>query len=281
MLLPTLVFHVGCGESNHYTAADFESVDALFAELVAGSASAEPVVAIDHARLALEAGAVMPPARVLLFSDPQLNTAILQLNPVAGLDLPYRALAYLEKGHARVAYTSAEFLQRRHQLPDAPALAAFDRGIQAALTALPAGVLDRVDGEGVTPALGMTTLTSNHDFDQTVKRLREAILTQGDTVWFGDIDYTAQARVLGVTLPRLSLLLFGGPGPGGKAMADFPRMGLDAFCQKVLVHELPDGSIKAYFNQMPAFARLHYGDRNLPQVVINFRMGQTLSGAME
>ena len=76
-------------------------------------------------------------------------------------------------------------------------------------------------------------------------------------------------------------MLFGAPGPGAKAMADFPRMGLDAFCQKVLVYQMPDGQVNAYFNEMPELAQMHYSDSSLPHKVINHRMGATLGGAVE
>ena len=82
-------------------------------------------------------------------------------------------------------------------------------------------------------------------------------MAEGDTLWFGELDYRAEAQAFDIELPRLTLLLFGAPGPGGKAMADFPRMGLDAFCQKVLVHEADDGQVKVYYNSMVGFAELH------------------------
>jgi hypothetical protein len=59
-------------------------------------------------------------------------------------------------------------------------------------------------------------------------------------------------------------------------MADIPRMGLDAFCQKALVYELPDGQVNVYFNEMPVFAELHQGSTSLPHRVINHRKGNTL-----
>jgi hypothetical protein len=114
----------------------------------------------------------------------------------------------------------------------------------------------------------------------TVSWLQQAT-AEGDTIWFGEIDYQAEAAALGVDLPALTLLLFGAPGPGAKAMSEYPRMGLDAFCQKVLVYQQPGGRVNAYFNEMPAFAELHHGSVALPHRVINRRMTATLAGAVE
>ena len=105
-------------------------------------------------------------------------------------------------------------------------------------------------------------------------------MSQGDTVWFGDVDYQADARSEGVDIPGSRLLLFGGPAPGAMAMTGFPRLGLDAFCQKVLLLEGDDGRVRLYFNDIVALAELHYGSSNQPQAVINQRMRATLEGAV-
>ena len=106
-------------------------------------------------------------------------------------------------------------------------------------------------------------------------------MAENDTMWFGESDYQAEAATLGVMLPKLTLLLFGAPGPGGKAMAGYPRMGLDAFCQKVLVYQTHGGQVNINFNEMAAFAELHNGDSALPHRIITRRMRATLGGAIE
>ena len=117
--------------------------------------------------------------------------------------------------------------------------------------------------------------------DVTLERLKGVILAESDTVWFGEIDYTQEAASLDVDLPRLKLLLWGAPAPGAKAMGEFPRMGLDAFCQKTLVLQNPDGRVQVFFNDMPSFAEMHYGDSALPHHVIARRMKKTLEGATD
>jgi len=58
-------------------------------------------------------------------------------------------------------------------------------------------------------------------------------------------------------------------------------MGLDAFCQKVLLHQTSSGRVEVLFNEMPSLSKLHYGDSALPNMVITKRMRDTLGAAVE
>lgn len=55
-----------------------------------------PIVSIDHSRLAEAAGVYTPPSIVSIFSNTEINSALLQLDPLIGLDLPYKVLCYSE-----------------------------------------------------------------------------------------------------------------------------------------------------------------------------------------
>jgi uncharacterized protein (DUF302 family) len=61
----------------------------------------EKIVDIDHSRLAAAAGSAMPPAHVLIWSDPALEAAILERAPLAAIDLPLRVLAYEDQNSRR------------------------------------------------------------------------------------------------------------------------------------------------------------------------------------
>lgn len=256
------------------------AVDELFEEVLAGTDDYKVIAEIDHSRLAAKEGGVMPPARVVIFSDPELNSQILQQVPRAGLDLPFRVLAYAEGDMPAVIYTPADYLKRRHGLSDGPGLQRFGKDLLNVVSSVPQQAVVEFNTSSLEEGAGIKTLNSEYAFDQTVERLKSAIMAEGDTIWFGEIDYQAEAEAIGIELPKLTLLLFGAPGPGAKAMADIPRMGLDAFCQKALVHELADGKVEVYYNEMPVFAELHQGSKSLPHRVINYRMGKTLSGAV-
>jgi uncharacterized protein (DUF302 family) len=260
---------------------DVALVDELVDRVAASTVEFQPVVAIDHARLAAEAGVdSMPPSRVVIFNNPAVTTRLLQVNPHVGLDLPYRVLAYSDKGTVRLAFADESFIRARYGLDEAEPLADYQRDILHSVRGIDHARLSPVEGRSVTPGYGIISLESSFDFLTTISRLRDAIISQGDTVWFGEVDYRADADKLGVILPPSTLLLFGGPAPGGLAMTEYPRLGLDAFCQKVLVVEDGQGRVSIHFNDIVALAELHYGSSNQPQAVINQRLVSTLGRAV-
>jgi hypothetical protein len=121
--LMALPFIVGCGENQPLTPERYSGSDKLFQQLdsnVAANPAWHKVVEIDHSRLGVEAGSNMPPARVLIFSDPQLETALIQQNPLVALDLPLRVLAYEASpgGDSKVIYNDFAFVQSRYNLSD-------------------------------------------------------------------------------------------------------------------------------------------------------------------
>ncbi len=255
----------------------YQAVDRLFAmvEVDAAKAGTEAVVSIDHARLAADTGETMPPARVLLFADWKSTTAIMAENPRAGLDLPFRVLAYEGSDGPAAAYTAASFLKARHGLSGDEGLVVIDRALAAATGSVMAGAARPLTGDGVNRDFGILSISSRFGFAETIDSLKAVVRAQYDTVWFGEVDFTARAAAIGVTLPPATLLLFGGPKLGGVAMAAFPRLGLDAFCQKLLVVDSKGGT-----EVLAALAQLHYGKATPPHLAFNERLTATFRQAV-
>ena len=258
-----------------------EQVDTAFEAVATAVAEAglDPVVSIDHARLADKEGVAMPASRVQIFSDAGLDSAILAAEIRAGLDLPLRVLAYDREGALAVMATDSAFLMARHGLVPSDALSGWDDRLDAVL--IP--VADRASMapvSGLTKDYGIIELPSAYGLAESIQRLKDAILSQGDTVWFGEQDFRARAEAHGVSLPSATLLLFGGPAPGGVAMAEFPSIGLDAFCQKLFLYEREDGTVIALFNGISALAELHYGKASEAHQALDTRLTQTFTEAL-
>lgn len=236
------------------------------------------IASIDHARLAAAEGVGMPPSRVEIFSDPAVNTPLLSENIRAGLDLPFRMLSYDQDGNAQVMYTGAEFLRIRHGLYDGDALDNFTRAIELVAKAVDTTAAPT---DGLSKDFGIIELTTGLSVADAVSNLTDIVMAQGDTVWFGKIDFAADAAEQGVDLPDAVLLLFGGPAPGGVAMADFPAIGLDAFCQKLLVYAGEDGGSVVIFNDIAALAELHYGASIDAHHALNERLTATFQKAIQ
>lgn len=257
------------------------SNDELFEKLLDNTDEFETIVEIDHARLAAEAGVTtMSASRVLIFNNPKVTTRLLQLDPMLGLEMPYRVLAYEEDGVSALAFTDNSFLRARHELSSEVNLDDYSNDLLRSYRGIGIEKLKPVSGSNVSPGYGITSIESQYGFQQTLENVKKAIMAQGDTVWFGTVDYSKDAAALSVQLSPSTLLLFGGPAPGGLAMTNFPRLGLDAFCQKILVLEDASGDVNLYFNDIVALSELHYGSSNKPQAVINQRLNATLKGAV-
>ena len=107
---------------------------------VRGQDELELIVDIDHARLAEKAESPMPPAHVLIWSDPGLEAAILKHQPLAAIDLPLRALAYedQETGKAAVIANSFDYIENRYSLPeDKEIRARYDSNISRIMAGIP------------------------------------------------------------------------------------------------------------------------------------------------
>ena len=259
---------------------ELAQTDAVFAQIERNAIAEQiqPLFDIDHSRMAEKSGEVLDASRVAFYTSPKLNSQLLQGEIRTGLDLPYRVQAFYQNGELKVRYTDVQYLKIRHGLEDSTVLTRVDGEIKKLVADLPNAA--PVSHEGLQKDYGIVELVSEYVFAETVDRLKAAILAEGDTVWFQDIDYQQQALDFDIELPRTMLLVFGAPAPGAKAMRDYPSIGLDAFGQKVLVYE-QGAKVNVIYNDIPAFAELHYADNAIVHKVIKFRLNSTLSSAIE
>lgn len=74
---------------------------------------------IDHSGEAKAAGLNMQPTRLIIFGNPKAGTPLMLASPSAAIDLPLKLLvAQDEKGAVWVSYNSAEYLAKRHSIPE-------------------------------------------------------------------------------------------------------------------------------------------------------------------
>jgi uncharacterized protein (DUF302 family) len=284
--LMLLLLMVGCGESQPLTPERYSGSDKLFQQLesnLVGVPSWRKVTEIDHSRLGVEAGSSMPPARVLIFSNPDLETTLIQQNPLVALDLPLRVLAFEESpgGDSKVIYNDFAFVQSRYKLPTkSPSGDAYEKSLAEVLQGIPDGQISFFQTSEMKDD-GIITINSPFNFTVTMERILEAIASQDDTVSFGSVDFKAQAAELGVEILPNTMILFGAPEPGAKAMSKSPTLGLDAFCQKFLVWQDESGQVHLSFNDLLAIAERQGLSKSVALRVINYRLNKTFSEALE
>ncbi|WP_188109700.1 DUF302 domain-containing protein [Pseudohalioglobus sediminis] len=277
----------GCGNPEPISPGRYLETDQLVSRIdenLAASATLSKIVDIDHSRLAQEAGSFMPPARVLIFSDAQLEADLIQQNPLVALDLPLRVLAFeaVSDGASKIIYNSFDYLLSRYHLDPGSSRALKARYIEnvdAAINGIEPEAIAAFSNDAMDPD-GIITITSPYGYEETIERVTAAINAQSDTVHFGTVDFRANARELGIDIAPAYMILFGAPGPGGKAMAEAPTLGLDGFCQKFLIWEGASGQIKLSFNDLLALADRQGTKKALALRVINYRLTKTFSDAL-
>ena len=252
---------------------------------IENNAHFELITDIDHARLAEDEGVVMSPARLLVITSQDLERAVMAVDQRAMVDASFRVLIFKpEESDVSVIYNPTEFLVNRYAMPpSAPSVQALQKIYQAGFQEL----LASVDPESLqlaptttAEAAGLIDIESPLDFDETLSRIKSSIDEQGDTVWFGELDYQQRLRSSGVEARPTTLLLFGGPKPGGQAMKHSSALGLDAFCQKVLIWQDESGQVRVTYNDLMAVAQRLGEGESIPLRVIKMRLRSTFNNAL-
>jgi len=109
---------------------------------------------------------------------------------------------------------------------------------------------------------GLVRVASPHTVDETIERLRAAIAAKGVTL-FADIDHTANAEAMGLTMPDTHLLIFGSPKIGAPLMTANPAIGIDLPI-KVVVYADNAGRVIVAYNDPAYLADRHGLAADLP-----------------
>ena len=238
------------------------------------------VLRIDHSRLAEAVEVYTPPSIVTIFSNPQVNSKLLKVNQLVGIDLPYKVLCYSEPNltNTSIAYTSDKFIIKRHGLTQSD-LMEYSYDINSVINSFPESAISSIDLSIVDKDYGLIVKKSEFNFNTTLENLKTGITSQGDTEIFGEIDFKIEALRENIEIDPTTLILFGAPEPGGKAMNKTPKIGLDAFCQKLLVFE-KDKEVFIAYNDIVDFSELYYQNWTIPQRVINYRLNSVYEKAI-
>jgi uncharacterized protein (DUF302 family) len=98
--------------SPHGVAETIERLEALLKER-----SVMIFARIDFSGDAARAGLTLRPEQMLIFGNPKAGTPLMQSVPVAGLDLPLKALVWEDaEGRTQIAYNDPQYVIRRHGL---------------------------------------------------------------------------------------------------------------------------------------------------------------------
>jgi uncharacterized protein (DUF302 family) len=94
-----------------------ETLDRL--EAVLKSKGVQVFARIDHSGEAAKVGLSMPPTQVLIFGNPRAGTPVMLAAPTSAIDLPLKALAWLDAaGKVWLGYTDPKYFARRYGLDE-------------------------------------------------------------------------------------------------------------------------------------------------------------------
>lgn len=282
-----IVFGLGlaaCSDNKPTSSTRYEPVDTIAETIIKNLASTpdlELVADIDHSKLAAKTEAHMPPARVVIFSNIELEIRLLKENQLVGLDLPLKILAYENiQGSPSVIHNTYDYLTSRYNLKSNTSLSeVHDQAYIQALTGINNSQHSTFNNDSMNPN-GIITIDSIYDFKTSIERIHQAIKAQDDTIEFGEIDYQQQAADLGEKIRPTTMILFGAPAPGAEAMRNAITLGLDAFCQKFLVWEDVEGKVHLSYNDLLAIADRQNVDKAIALRVIDYRLSKTFSSAL-
>ena len=113
----------------------------------------------------------------------------------------------------------------------------------------------------VSPEHGIVNLSSPHSVEQTVRRL-VGVLEQAGMTMFARIDQQGAAEAVGLTMPPMTLILFGNPRAGTPLMQAYPTLAID-LPLKALVWEDPDGRVWVSMNS-PEYLRQRHTMADAP-----------------
>jgi len=239
------------------------------------------VAQIDHQANAAANELDLRPTSVTLFGNPRLGTPLMQINQLAGLDLPQKILAWEdEAGQTNIAYNSADYLSGRHGLGDAQETLGT---INTALNNLASGAAGQtftpVSGAVPSNGEGIVVVQSANDIDTTFTNLEQAIINAAPLTLVTTLDHSANASSIGSFLLPTRLLVFGNPNLGTPLMQSEQSIAID-LPQKMLVFEDSEGVVSVAYND-PAFLAERHGITDQQDIIdmITTALGNLAAGA--
>ena len=251
-----------------YAATDSTSITGAYNGVRAKLEAAGPIgiiAEVNHGMAAANAGLDLRPTRVIMFGNPKLGTPLMQQNILAGLDLPQKIVFYQQEDNGViVGYNSTEYLASRHHLTDNGELTTVGNALKGFVESNVNARVGDATNLTVDENEGIVLNTTKNSVDTIYDRLRAAISGNANLTIVAELDHSANAGRVGLTLPASKLIIFGNPAVGSPFMQGQQSVGID-LPVKMLVYDNGGGTTVAY-NAPEWLAARHGIDGNLPQI---------------
>jgi len=216
------------------------------------------VAQVDHQANAVKAAKTLRPTHVTLFGNPRLGTPLMNVNQLAGLDLPQKMCVFEDElGKTQITYRSADYLRARY------ALNGVDEQLSTMSSALDS-IASKASGTSVSNSSetlpdseeGIVIINSRNDIESTHANLLQAIDTAEPLKMVAKLDHSDNARRVGLSLPPTRLVIFGNPVLGTTLMQSSQSTGID-LPQTMLVYQDDAGEVSVAYNDPVYIAQSH------------------------
>lgn len=224
------------------------------------------IAEVNHKSNAQSIGDDLRNTRIIFFGNPALGTSLMQVNQLAGLDLPQKMLVYQDaQNNVFIGYNSTAYLSSRYNVGAAPTLQQISTALSNFAGSATNGIVSENSSSGITFRQGTVTIVSQNDFSTTYSNLRNAIVDNGDLTLVRELDHQLNAQSVGEELDPTRVIIFGNPNLGTPLMKASQTTALD-LPQKMLVWQEDDGTVNISYND-PEYLELRHNIQGQSQVV--------------
>lgn len=225
---------------------------------------------VDHSANADAIGENLRDTRVIFFGNPALGTPLMQVNQLAGLDLPQKIMVYQDRdNNVFAAYNSTSYLAARYNVGSASTLQQINTALSTTTAGATSGTVSENGNIGVTFRQGVITNISNNDFNTTYSKLRNAISDNPNLSIVEELDHQQNAQSVGLDLRPTRVIIFGNPNLGTPLMQSAQTTGID-LPQKMLVWQEANGSVNISYNN-PEYLMSRHGITGNTDVINNIK----------
>lgn len=200
-------------------------------------------------------------AKMILFSNPTLETLLIQDTPEIGIEFPSRMLTFEDRDrYVLVAYNNIEYLSRMYNLSNIGAI----QNMESSMSQITSKVSGNMTLKNETAFAGINTITvsSNLSFNQVFNYLRNAIADNPEMNLLADVDHQLNALSVGMNIRANRVLLFT-TGELEANMVDRHQLSAIDLPLRILVWEDENNRVKVSYTNLNTIKDRHQMDSNI------------------
>jgi len=259
-----------------YSYSNVENINQSYKQLkniFDNNKSVSVLAELNHTENAKSVGLDLNPTKAIFFGNPNLGTPLMQINPLAGLDLPQKIVFLNDGNKNRIIYNDMTYLNDRYQLNNHQNITVINNTLKALVQKSSGSTSFEQIPMEVSKHQGIITKKSKHNFDKTLSKLLSILENHKALKVIAKLNHQNNAKKAGLEMTPSYLVVFGNPKMGSPLMQDNQNLALD-LPQKMLIWEDKDGQVSLSYNDIYFIAERH-------QLTQNKGILDKISGALD